>query len=280
MEEQPAGTIVGYLQAIDEDIDENGAIDYMIIDGNEENLFTIERAANNTAIIRSLIQFDRETVSSYTLTIKSFKFGIPKSAIAYKSYNSKDLSEIEVLIKIIDIDDHLPEFVDNNPSFGVRMNIPTDSALISVRATDNDIDATPLFYQIVNVTFVPQFYKRDNSSIGSVKDIFAMNNATAEMRTAKSVADFVDGYFEVMVRVNNVDDAQRARHNQVKIYVIRDKSLLRFVFGKPPTEVKEYVDEFEMAVQERLKTSELELNILDTKVLAKSDQTIDFSSTR
>lgn len=280
LEEQPAGTIVGYLRAVDEDIDDNGAIDYMIIDGNEENLFTIERTTNNTAVIRSLVQFDRETVSSYTLTIKSFKFGIPRSAIPYKSYDSKDLSECEVLIKIVDVDDHLPEFVESNPSFGVRMNIPADSPLITVRATDKDIDASPLFYQIVNVTFVPQFYKRDNSSIGIVRDIFTMNNATAEVRTSKSLADFVDGYFEVMVRTNNVDDARRVRHNRMKIFVIRDKSLLRFIFGKPPVEVKEYVDAFETAVQERLKSSELELNILDTKVLAKSDQTIDFTSTR
>lgn len=280
LEEQPAGTIVGYLQAVDEDIDENGAIDYMIIDGNEENLFTIERTANNTAAIRSMVRFDRETVSSYTLTVKSFKSGSPKSSIAYKSYNNKDMSEIEVMIKIVDIDDHLPEFIESNPSFGVRMNIPTNSPLITVRATDKDIDAKPLFYQIVNVTFVPQFYKRDNSSIGNVNDIFTINNATAEMRTSKSLADFVDGYFEVLVRVNNVDDAKRVRHNKVNIYVIRDKSLLRFVFGKPPSEVKEYVDEFEMAIQERLRSSQLELNILDTKFLAKSDQTIDFSSTR
>lgn len=280
LEEQPPGTIVGYLRAIDEDIDDNGAIDYMIIDGNEENLFTIERTANNTAAIRSLVQFDREAVSAYTLAIKSFKFGTPRSAIPYKSYDTKDLSECEVLIKIVDIDDHLPEFVDTNPSFGVRMNVPADSPLITARATDQDVDASPLFYQIVNVTFVPQFYKRDNSSIGNVRDIFTINNVTAEVRTSKSLADFVDGYFEVMVRANNVDDARRVRHSRLKIFVIRDKSLLRFVFGKPPAEVKEYVDAFETAVQERLRGSELELNILDTKVLAKSDQTIDFTSTR
>lgn len=80
--------------------------------------------------------------------------------------------------------------------------------------------------------------------------------------------------------MNNIDQVRRVRHNRVKIFVIRDKSLLRFVFSKPPTEVKEFVDEFSNAVQSRLKSSELELDILDTKVLTKSDQTLDFSSTR
>lgn len=280
LEEQAPGTIVGSLDAIDEDINENGAIDYVIIDGNQENLFQIERLANNTAIVKSLQKFDRENVASYLITIRCFKYGISHAAIAHKSYNRKDVSEIEVHIKIVDVDDHLPEFIEKNPSFGVRMNVPVEYILTTVKAIDKDPDAQPLFYQIVNITFIPQFYKRDNGSIENVKDLFILNNVTAELRTAKSLADFVDGYFEILIRVNNIDQVRRVRHNKVKIFVIRDKSLLRFVFAKPPTEVKEFVDEFSNAVQSRLTSSELELDILDTKVLTKSDQTFDFSSTR
>lgn len=280
LEEEPPGTVVGYLQAIDEDINGNGAIDYVIVDGNQENLFQIERLANNTAVVRSLQKFDREKESTYLITIKCFKYGTPHAAIAHKSYNRKELSEIEIHVQIVDVDDHLPEFIDKNPSFGVRMNVPVEYTLTTVKAIDKDPDALPLFYQIVNVTFIPQFYKRDNSSIENVKDLFILNNVTAELRTAKNLADFVDGYFDILVRVNNIDQARRVRHNKVKIFVIRDKSLLRFVFSKPPTEVKEFVDEFADAVQSRLKSSELELDILDTKVLTKSDQTFDFSSTR
>lgn len=280
LEEQPVGTIVGYLNAIDEDINENGAIDYVIIDGNQENLFRIERLPNNTGVVRTMQQFDREQVFTHLITIKCFKYGIPHATIAHKSYQRKDLSEIEVLIKIIDIDDHLPEFIEKSPSIGVRMNIPVEYPLATVRAIDADANATPLFYQIVNVTFIPQFYKRDNGTIENVRDLFILNNATAELRTAKSLADFVDGYFEILIRVNNIDQDRRVRHNRVRIFVIRDKSLLRFVFAKPPTEVKEFIDEFSTAVQTRLTSSELELDILDTKVLTKSDQTFDFSSTR
>lgn len=280
LEEQPPGTIVGYLQAIDEDINENGAIDYAIIDGNQENLFTIERFENNTAAVKSLQQFDREKVSSYLITVKCFKNGIPHAAISHKPYNRKDTSEIEVHVKIIDIDDHLPDFVEKNPSLGVRMNVPIEYPLTTVKAIDKDPDAEPLFYQIVNVTFIPQFYKRENTSTDNFIEHFILNNATGELRTAKNLADFVDGYFEILVRVNNIDQFRRVRHNKVKIFVIRDKSLLRFVFAKPPTEVKEFVDEFANAVQSRLKSSDLELDILDTKVLTKSDQTFDFTSTR
>lgn len=280
LEEQPSGTIVGNLTAIDEDIDENGLIDYMFIEGNQENLFRIKRRDDNSAVITTVEKLDREKVSSYLLTVKCFKFGTPHSTVARKTYDNYDMSEVQVLVKVIDIDDHLPEFTDKNPAFGVRYNAPIDYPLITVNAIDKDPDARPMFYRIVNVTFVPQFYKRDNATIGDIKDVFILNNATGEIRTGKSLADFVDGYFEVLIRVNNSEIPRRVRHNKIKIYIIRDKSLLRFVFNKPPNEVKEFVDEFSNAVQAKLKNSELEINILDTKVLTKADQSLDFTATR
>lgn len=279
-EEQPAGTVVGHLTAIDEDIDENGAIDYMFIDGNQENLFQIERNDDSSAIITTLKKMDREQAASYLLTVKCFKNGIPHSRVARKPYSSFDFSEVQVLIKIIDIDDHLPEFLEKNPAFGVRFNVPIDFPLITLTAIDMDPDAQPIFYQIANVSFVPQFYKHDNVTLDDVRDLFILNNRTGEIRTGKNLADFVDGYFDILIRANNSMLEERARHNHVKIYVTRDKSLLRFVFGRPPTEVKEYIDEFGRAVQSRLKTSGLEVNILDTNVLTRVDQSLDFSSTR
>lgn len=280
LEEQSAGTIVGNLTAIDEDINENGAIDYMFIDGNQEGLFEIERTENNSAIIRSTQRLDREETASYLLTVKCFKYGTKRSMIDRKSYNSQDLSEIQVLIRVVDIDDHLPEFRDKHPAVGVRLNVPIDYPLITVNAVDVDPDALPIFYQIVNTTFVPQFYKRDNASLGDVHDLFILNNATGEIRTGKSVADFVDGYFEIIIRANNSNSLRRVRHNKVKVFVIRDKSLLRFVFAKPPAEVKSFIDGFADQVQQELKAYDVEFNVLDTQVLTKPDQSLDFTATR
>lgn len=278
-EEQAGEILVGNLSAIDEDIGENGAIDYMFIDGNQEGIFEIVRRDDNSAQIFALQKLDREKIDSYLVTVKCLKLGTLRSAIARKAYDRNEMSEIQVLIKILDVDDHLPEFPDKNPSIGVRLNAPIDSPLISVNAVDRDPDALPMNYRIVNITFVPQFYKRDNSTIDGINDVFILNNVTGEMRTAKSLADFVDGYFDILIRANNSVNSTRVRHNKVRIFIIRDKSLLRFVFGKPPTEVKEFVDDFSHAVQSKLKSSNLELNILDTKVLTKVDQSLDFSST-
>ena len=65
---------MGEVVAIDEDIDENGLIDYAITDGNEKNLFVIEKGnKSKTARIRTLNRIDHEQLSEVLLTIKCYK---------------------------------------------------------------------------------------------------------------------------------------------------------------------------------------------------------------
>lgn len=280
LEEQSAGTVVGNLTAIDEDINENGAIDYIIINGNEEEIFTITRTEDNAAILTTQQKLDREQVDTYLLTLKCFKLGSRNTHLFTNEYNSYDMSEIQILVKIIDIDDHLPEFETKNPAIGIRSNVPIDEVVITVKASDQDPDALPIRYRVKDITFVPQFYKRDNISNENLLLLFSLNNKTGEIRTARSVSDFVDGYFEIIIRANNSASAKRFTDNKVKVFVIRDKSLLRFVFTRPAAEIEAVVDEFSKKVQAELRKDDLEIYILDTQVLTKNDHSLDFSSTR
>ncbi|XP_059614956.1 cadherin-23 [Phlebotomus argentipes] len=276
-EEQSLGSIVGNISAVDEDIDENGAIDYDIIDGNQENLFKISRTKNNSAMILVNGRLDRESVESHLLTIKCFKF-TSNPRISRKPYNPHDMSEIQVLIKVRDVDDHLPEFHPANQTLGVRHNVPIDMSLLTVEVSDRDPDALPVSLELVNVTYTPQFYKRSNKS-HNLRSLFSLDNQTAEVRTLNSLSDYVDGFFEITIRANNSHNASRFTDNVIKLFIIRDKSLLRFVFGRPAAEVRSMIGEFSRIVQEKLHSSALELHIFDTHVLSKADHSLDFSST-
>lgn len=279
-EEQPIGTVVGNLTAIDEDIDENGAIDYSIIDGNDDDAFLIKRTANNSAIITTSKRLDREAIEDYTITIKCFKYGGDQSVdTANAPYNSGDPSHIRVHIRLLDIDDHLPVFVHKSPAIGVRSNVAIDELVLQTLATDADPDAPAIMYTLKDIVFVPQYYRRDNDTTGNLTAIFSLNNATGAIRTTKSVAHFVDGYFELTVRANNSATAKRFADNKVKIFVIRDKSLLRFVFTRPVADVEAVVGEFVDRVRRELIGTDLELYVLDTKVLMKPDHSLDFTST-
>lgn len=281
LEEQPSGTFVGNFSAIDEDINENGAIDYLIIDGNQDEKFLITRSEDNAFNITTKTKLDRESIESYLLTIKCFKLGSPNSHL-FKNlpFDRADPSQIQIRIKIIDLDDHLPEFETKSPAIGVRSNVAIDEVIIRCKAVDIDPEALPINYSIKDIAFVAQYYKRDNETIANLTTLFSINNVTGEIRTARGLSHFVDGYFEVIIRANNSAIPRRYTENVVKIFVIRDKSLLRFVFTKPAAEVEAIVDEFAKRVQEELRSTKIELYILDTKVLTKADNSLDFSSTR
>jgi hypothetical protein len=279
LEEQPIGAIVGNISAIDYDIGENGAIDYAFTDGNEQDMFKIVRTNSNAAIIMTAQRLDRETMDSYLLTIKCFKYGDERNSPDRKPFYRYDKAEIQVLIKIVDIDDHLPEFSRNDKTIGIKHNLPIDTSILTVAAKDEDIDALPIVFTIENVTFVPQFYRRHNDSFKNLSLIFSMDNKTGEIRTKKSLSEFVDGYFEMIVRANNSKSLTRFTDNPLKIFIIRDKSLMRFVFAKPPIEVNAIINEFTDHIQSELRSYDLELSVFAAHVLSKPDHSLDFSST-
>ena len=72
-EELPVGTKLGEINAIDKDIGENAIIDYAIIYGNDEGIFSIERDTNNRGILKLQKRLDRERGGLHTLTIKCFE---------------------------------------------------------------------------------------------------------------------------------------------------------------------------------------------------------------
>lgn len=88
----------------------------LILDGNDDNVFYLN-SSNNVAEIRINGEIDRESISEYVLTIKCFKHKT-KAYNLHKSYNKQDPSERQVVIKVLDIDDNLPKFIDENLTLG------------------------------------------------------------------------------------------------------------------------------------------------------------------
>ncbi|VVC89380.1 unnamed protein product, partial [Leptidea sinapis] len=138
-EEVPIGSIIGTLAAVDEDIRENAAIDYIITG------------------------LDREVVARILLTVKCFKLGSVPRINRY--YNRLDPSEIQITIKILDIDDHLPEFETSNMTIGVRLNAPIDTVIATIKAIDKDPEALAIDYSLVNMSFESPIKSRSINNI-------------------------------------------------------------------------------------------------------------------
>ncbi|XP_044726882.1 cadherin-23 [Chrysoperla carnea] len=277
IEEEVANeTIVGTIIAEDQDIGENGEIDYIIISGNEHEWFGIERTNDSKGIIRTIRRIDREEHAQFLLTIKCFKASTRQSQTTRKLYNRLDPSEIQVLIKVIDIDDNRPMFVKDNVTIGVRLNVPVDTSILNLEANDIDPDALPIQYDILMANFTPliDFGDKLNAS-----DVFRLDENTGDLRTVKSLVNYVDGVFTLIVRANNSILVDHYTNTTVQIYIVRDRDMLKFIFIKPPAEVRKTLRKFEMDVQNVLEDPQIKLHVYDTQFNLKRDNSLDFSST-
>lgn len=275
-EEQSSGTILGNISAIDRDVGDNGAIDYEIIDGNELGFFQVIIANDNSALLTTTRPIDREKYEKFLLTVKCFPRRQSRKNMATRDfYNPEDLSEIQVLVNVVDIDDHLLEFEKPIYIIGIRYSIPLNTHIFTVKAHDVDSSNLPILYLINNVTFTSQFVRRDKRFNEGFSDVFEFNNSTGEITTAKSVSDFVDGFFILRVRAMN----NRFNDAIIKIFIVRDKSILKFIFSRPPMEMTPMLANFSQQIHEKLSNdTDLELITFDAQVLSKPDQIYNFSS--
>ncbi|XP_017888603.1 cadherin-23 [Ceratina calcarata] len=275
LEEEPLGTKVGIIEAIDEDINENGMIDYAIVYGNEAGLFVVERL-NNSAIIKTNGRLDRETTDRHLITIKCFPYSTKKSDVVPKPYNRQDPSERQVLIRVLDIDDNKPKFKKENVTLGVRLNVPIDTSLITLEATDIDSEALPINYSMGKASFTslvdPAMSKK------KIPSQLSLNPQTGELRTTGSMSNYADGYMELTITANNSVTPGRETNITLKIFLLRDRDMLKFVFSKPPVEVRRTLEDFEKAVQQALSLP-IAVNVYDTQFYSKEDNSLDFSST-
>lgn len=276
LEEMPVGSKVGVIEAIDEDIGDNGMIDYEIVYGNEARLFVVQRLENNSAIIKSNGRLDRETTESHLLTVKCFKYSSKKLDIIPKPYNRQDPSERQVLVKVLDVDDNKPRFKKDNVTLGVRLNVPIDTSLITLEAYDADSNALPINYNMSKVSFTSLV--DPSMSQKEIPSQLSLNARTGELRTTGSMAGYADGFMEMIVSANNSVTPGGETNITVRIFLLRDRDMLKFVFSKPPVEVRKTLEDFERAVQQALSLP-ISVNVYDTQFYSKEDNSLDFSST-
>ncbi|XP_010559319.1 PREDICTED: protocadherin-23 [Haliaeetus leucocephalus] len=134
-EDTSAGESVLMFSAIDYDwTRENTYVEYSIIDGNAENLFSVEASvkASETSyrLVGSLVLnnvLDRETASSHRLVLLASDHGTP-------SLNST----ATVLITVLDVNDNPPVFSSPEYHIHLKESIPVGSHVTEVSANDCD----------------------------------------------------------------------------------------------------------------------------------------------
>ena len=129
-ESSDIGTFVVNVTAIDADVGTLGVVHYSIESGNVGGAFIID-AYNGTITVNSSI--DRETISSYVLTVGASDLGSSKKR---RQLSSPDATSI-VRIQVSDVNDNAPVFQQSPYSVTLREDAPL-GMILSLTITDVD----------------------------------------------------------------------------------------------------------------------------------------------
>ena len=158
---------------------------------------------------------------------------------------------------------------------GVRVNAPIYTEIGRVTATDADAEADMIKYKLENVTFVRPStgYRRQ---LGA--SAFLVDPLTGVIQTNQSYGRYSDGYFDVVIKAHNSPDPSRMDLTFMKVFVLQDTDLMKFVFDKNPVNVAKEMREFKEEVEAAL-AQPLTLNVYDNEFYSKVDGSLDFGRT-
>ncbi|XP_037354439.1 cadherin EGF LAG seven-pass G-type receptor 2 [Talpa occidentalis] len=126
-ENQPAGTPVASLRAIDPDEGEAGRLEYTmdaLFDSRSNHFFSLDPV---TGAVTTAEELDRETKSTHVFRVTAQDHGMPRrSALA------------TLTILVTDTNDHDPVFEQQEYKESLRENLEVGYEVLTVRATDGD----------------------------------------------------------------------------------------------------------------------------------------------
>jgi len=142
-ENQPAGTFVGQVSALDPDSDDNGNVSYAIVsDGSfawlspeisPESVHGVFELGQFTGALITRQPLDAELTDTYKFEIEAVDSGVPSRS-----------STISVIVSVGDLNDNRPSFVFPSSTSGNVVYIPSSSVprgyvIVAVSATDPDV---------------------------------------------------------------------------------------------------------------------------------------------
>lgn len=185
------GTRVISVKAVDKDVrPQNNQFGYSIIAGNVDQSFKIDPQNGQIETSRKL---DRETTSSYSLTIGAIDTGTPPQT---------GTSTVKILLT--DINDNGPTFESNNLVGFVAENEPPGSSVMTLTATDPDLppNGAPFTYYLIG---------------GKHKALVSIEKHSGLMKTTRSIDREATPQLELIVEVE--DNGKPKMRSQHKIVV-------------------------------------------------------------
>uniref|UniRef100_A0A671P273 Protocadherin Fat 3-like n=1 Tax=Sinocyclocheilus anshuiensis TaxID=1608454 RepID=A0A671P273_9TELE len=181
------GETITRLFAEDLDSQINGRITYSILKGDRENQFWIDPVTGLLKVNKAL---DRETVSSYSLSVQAFDSGSPAKS-----------TTVNVNIEIADVNDNPPIFSPANASAVIQLNKPAGTTILTLSVSDKDSsrNGAPFEFRIVS---------------GNEGNAFSLDQ-NGELRTSRVFGP------DFLVLVNKACDSGKPRLSSTSFVFVR-----------------------------------------------------------
>ena len=143
-EDQPAGTFVGQVSALDPDSGDNGNVSYAILtdasfvwspsDVSLDSVHGVFALDQFTGVLVTRLQLDAELESTHRFQVVAADSGVPSRS-----------STVSVVVSVNDINDHSPRFIFPSSTSGnvvhmPRSSVPPGYVIVAVSATDPDVE--------------------------------------------------------------------------------------------------------------------------------------------
>ncbi|EDV25061.1 uncharacterized protein TRIADDRAFT_25152, partial [Trichoplax adhaerens] len=214
------GTLIVQVQASDKDIGKSGSIVYAILDGNPNNAFIINAT---TGRITTHGPLDAEKRQYYRLNVTATDEGA-----------TAKMDWCTVQVNVTDVDDNIPTFTKQEITIAIKENIPLNTTIVTVKATDADVSASKISYLIqsgnVGNTFM---IDRENGKIINLKPLnyeliqryTLLVEATNHVR-GHAIKNTRPDVVEVTIQIINVNDNAPAFDRSAYYFGITENSPL------------------------------------------------------
>lgn len=298
-EELPIGTVITTIKAIDEDEGVNGAIVYQILKASPENFVSLE-SKDNIGYLKVNQSLDREKIDSIEMVVQASSPSKPRKLAAHEKlrvqYQATDLSHLKIKIKINDVDDNPPKFDKDHYVKAIRFDLPINSEVVTFSAKDPDPTDrdNQVEYELIQAEYTYNDRKYTNMS-----HVFDLNKASGVLRNDILLKSFVSGYFSLVVQAkgviisggnqypsfgNSVSRSSRKNNMStvnVKLFILRGSDLMKFVFSKSPTNVRESIDELRNKLENTMHSVaklNWKIDFQEAYFYERKDGSLDFES--
>lgn len=176
-ENLPLGSVIGKIQAQDQDAGLSGLVSYSIEDGNTDGLFYIEHLSG---LIKLAKHLDFETIEIHHILI------IAKDGAWFSK-----TGRISVTINVTDINDNPPVFTSTEYMASLLENSAIGSSVIQIIATDKDSGSN------AQITY---------SLISGDMDYFYLDSINCTIYTLEMLDFEQQQSFELTVKASNLDN--------------------------------------------------------------------------